>query len=64
MGVLMAMWKVSPDEAFGLLRLASQDTNRKLADIAEEVIETGVLPLPHRPHGHVLEAVSEGLATA
>ena len=46
MGVLMATHKMTRDDAFTLLRIASQNTNRKLADIAEDVIHTGVLALP------------------
>lgn len=43
-GILMAQRKVSSDEAFALLRAASQQLNRKLRDIAAEVEETGELP--------------------
>ena len=46
MGVLMATHKVTDDDAFTLLRIASQNTNRKLLDIADGVIETGALELP------------------
>jgi hypothetical protein len=49
MGVLMAHHKVTQDEAFTLLRVASQNLHRKLRDIAVEVTETGALPdLPNR----------------
>jgi len=44
MGVLMAHHKVTQDDAFGLLRTASQHLHRKLRDIAAEVVETGALP--------------------
>ncbi|MEO9139525.1 MAG: ANTAR domain-containing protein [Jatrophihabitans sp.] len=43
-GVLMSLHKVTRDQSFDLLRLASQATQRKLADLAVEVIETGALP--------------------
>jgi ANTAR domain len=46
MGVLMATHKMTQDDAFALLRIASQNTNRKLADVAQDVIQTGVLELP------------------
>ena len=46
MGVLMASLKVTEDDAFTLLRIASQNTNRKLLDVADEVIATGTLELP------------------
>ena len=46
MGVLMATMKVTRDQAFDLLRVASQSANRKLRDIASDVAETGTLHLP------------------
>ena len=50
-GVLMAQYKVTRDDAFNLLRVASQHSGRKLTDIAAEVATTGTLPLPpQRPH--------------
>ena len=44
MGVLMARLGIAQDEAFERLRLVSQATNRKLRDIADEVVLTGALP--------------------
>jgi hypothetical protein len=44
MGVLMQKYKITRDEAFSLLRMASQALHRKLALIAVEVAETGELP--------------------
>lgn len=44
-GILMAIHKVSRDEAFDLLRSASQNGNRKLRDLALDVVEHGCLPL-------------------
>jgi hypothetical protein len=46
MGVLMNQHKISRKQAFDLLRVASQNSNRKLADIATDVADTGALPLP------------------
>jgi hypothetical protein len=46
MGVLMAVHKITDDDAFTLLRIASQNTNRKLIDVADEVIATGALERP------------------
>lgn len=43
MGILMAQEKVTQEQAFDLLRIASQHSNRKLAEIAREVTETGAL---------------------
>jgi GAF domain-containing protein len=42
-GILMASHRVDEQAAFELLRRRSQDTNRKLADIAEDVVYTGLL---------------------
>lgn len=42
--VLMAMRKVTRDEAFDFLRRASQDQNRKLREVALDVVSTGELP--------------------
>jgi hypothetical protein len=39
MGLLMAFHKVSDEEAFGMLRRASQDMNMKLSDVARQVVE-------------------------
>jgi AmiR/NasT family two-component response regulator len=44
-GVLVAQHKLTRDQAFDLLRIASQNTNRKVYDIALDVIDTGVLPV-------------------
>ncbi|HST47632.1 GAF and ANTAR domain-containing protein [Jatrophihabitans sp.] len=46
MGVLMAQHKITREQAFDLLRVASQHTHRKLADIAADVADTGTLDLP------------------
>jgi GAF domain-containing protein len=46
MGVLMNQYKISRSQAFDLLRVASQNSNRKLAEIAVDVADTGVLDLP------------------
>ena len=43
-GVLMARQLVDYDTAFTLLRRASQHTNRKLRDIADDVLTAGELP--------------------
>jgi GAF domain-containing protein len=46
MGVLMTRYKITREEAFDLMRMASQRSHRKLRDIAAEVAETGTLELP------------------
>jgi len=47
-GVLMTTGKVTRDDAFDLLRGASQHAHRKLRDIAAEVAETGALEFVDR----------------
>jgi len=44
MGILMHRHEVTRDEAFTMLRVASQDFNRKLSAVASDVADTGVLP--------------------
>jgi AmiR/NasT family two-component response regulator len=43
-GILMALRKCTEDKSFELLQRTSQQTNRKLRDIAESVILSGTLP--------------------
>jgi ANTAR domain/GAF domain len=43
-GILMATYRIPREEGFNILRLFSQRTHRKLADIAADVAETGALP--------------------
>ncbi len=45
-GVLMSQHMITRGQAFDLLRIASQAGNRKLADLARDVAETGSLTLP------------------
>jgi hypothetical protein len=49
MGVLMARLLVTREQAFDLMRIASQRTNRKLRDIAADVLETGTLAFLEQP---------------
>lgn len=42
-GIIMALLRVSEVEAFALLRKASNDGNRKLRVVAQEVVRTGCL---------------------
>ena len=44
MGVLMARRNVTKEEAFDMLRRTSQDSNRKVAAVAADVVDTGELP--------------------
>ncbi|MGY1727271.1 GAF and ANTAR domain-containing protein [Geodermatophilus sp. SYSU D01062] len=43
-GVLMERYRITPDAAFGMLVRASQDTGRKVRDVAGLVTETGEAP--------------------
>jgi GAF domain-containing protein len=52
MGILMARGMLTSDQAFAQLRNSSQLLNRKLRDVALDVVETGELPdLPRRGTG-------------
>jgi hypothetical protein len=44
MGILMARHRCSADDAFTALRVTSQHLHRKLRDVADEVVYTGMLP--------------------
>jgi len=46
MGILMASHRITREQAFDLLRVASQHSQRKLIDIAADVADTGTLDLP------------------
>lgn len=43
-GIVMAHYRVTRDEAFQLLREVSQHANRKLRELAEYVVDTGEVP--------------------
>lgn len=44
MGILMAYHRVTQEEAFALLRMASQNLHIKLREVARDVLDTGALP--------------------
>ncbi|WP_405059557.1 GAF and ANTAR domain-containing protein [Kribbella sp. NBC_01505] len=44
MGILMERFDVDGDQAFAILKRYSQDTNRKLRDVAQDLIDTRKLP--------------------
>ena len=54
LGIIMGQQHCDANDAFAVLRRASQDRNIKLADIAAEVITsiTGKQPVPPRPFTH------------
>lgn len=43
-GILMAQHHVTREQGFDLLRITSQHTHRKLADIATQLADTGAMP--------------------
>ncbi len=45
-GILMSRHRITQQQSFDLLRMASQHTHRKLRDIATDVAETGMLDYP------------------
>jgi hypothetical protein len=46
-GLLMAIYRVSPEQAFGVLRWRSQETNTKLRSLANQlIVEIATLPPP------------------
>lgn len=58
-GILMERYKVTAEQAFDLLRRLSEDSNRKLVAVAQELVSTGTTgalasarrpPRPRRPH--------------
>ena len=49
MGILMQRHRLTREQAIHTLRVASQEANRKLADIATEVADTGTLAIRRSP---------------
>jgi GAF domain-containing protein len=43
-GILMERERITSDEAFDILRRASQHLNRKLRDVAQDLVDTGANP--------------------
>jgi AmiR/NasT family two-component response regulator len=50
MGILMAAGLLTQQQAFDQLARASQNLNRKLSEIANEIAATGELPAFNRKH--------------
>jgi GAF domain-containing protein len=48
MGILMERYDVDEDRAFAILKRLSQDTNTKLRDVAQQLVDTRTLPRPNR----------------
>ena len=51
-GILMERERITADQAFHVLRRASQHLNIKLREIAQDVIDTGALPQDQRNQHH------------
>lgn len=51
-GILMERHKVTADDAFEMLATASNTTNRKVRDLAVDLVETGLLPGLPGPRNH------------
>ena len=60
MGVLMHRHRLTRDQAFDLLRLAGQETNRPLGDVATAVVEHGGLGTLSLRHDPDADPVAEG----
>jgi AmiR/NasT family two-component response regulator len=43
MGIIMAQRKVTEEQAFDLMRIASQHSHRKLREVADDVVLTGTI---------------------
>src|SRR5437588_5266164 len=68
-GILMAIYRVSPEQAFGVLRWRSQETNTKLRSLAQQLIaEMSVQPPPsadaQAAFDHLLLTVHQRVAGA
>jgi GAF domain-containing protein len=50
-GILMERYDLTSGQAFGVLRRYSQTANRKLREVAEQVVDTRGLPGEERPPG-------------
>ena len=48
-GILMERERISPGQAFDVLRRASQHLNRKLRDVAQDLVDTGERPETDSP---------------
>lgn len=51
-GILICRSGCSPDEAFDILRRASQRTNVKVTDIAAQIVATACVPRPDEGESH------------
>jgi GAF domain-containing protein len=50
-GILIERHRLTPDQAFQLLAKVSMNVNRKVRDVADELVHTGELPVPPTGNG-------------
>jgi GAF domain-containing protein len=50
-GILIERHRLTPDQAFQLLARVSMNVNRKVRDVADELVHTGELPVPPTGNG-------------
>lgn len=55
LGILVERYAISPEAAFAYLRRVSQDNNRKLRDLASELVRAGTV-LDQRPRPPVSQS--------
>jgi GAF domain-containing protein len=48
-GIVMGQYRVSKDQAFDLMKMASQHTHHKITEVARQITETGMIELPQLP---------------
>jgi hypothetical protein len=51
-GILMERERITAEQAFDMLRRASQHLNEKLRDVAQGIVDTGDLPVRHSRASH------------
>ena len=51
-GILMERFKITSDQAFAVLAKVSQDTNRKVSAVAEDLVHTGTWSAETRARHH------------
>lgn len=62
-GILMYAYRIDADDAFDRLRVVSSRSNRKLTDVAAELVETGALPNAHTSPPHTAGSPTTVTAT-
>jgi ANTAR domain len=63
-GVLIERFKLTPDQAFQMLTQVSMHANRKVRDIADELVHTGEVPVVPARGGGRTSRLTSGLPSA